>query len=140
MVNSIMSLRYAMEPLRTIVLANIPAAYDVTTGAGALTVPMGAPNHAGLAALLYPARQWMLQNNTNGYLYFSINGIDDNGSLLPGQGFVNDIGSNKTGVQLGSSAWALSAGDIVYIRYPYAAPTGPAVGAEVTFSVSYGGE
>ena len=140
-----------MEPMRTIALADIPDAYEVysynpnnsavaATGAGYLSVPAGAPNNAGQAPLLYPARQWILQNNTNGYLYYSLNGIDDHGSLLPFQGFVNDISSNKNNNTSGHGGWALSAGDVVYVRWEYEAPTLPDEGGEVTFSVAHGGE
>jgi len=149
--STFLSLRYAMEPMRTIPLASISNVYvpyafnpndpmhPAATGTGYLSVPAGAPNNAGQAPLLYPARQWVLNNNTNGYLYWSLNGIDDNGSLLPFQGFVNDISSNKNANATGQGGWALNAGDVMYVRWEFAAPTLPALGGEVTFSVSHGG-
>ena len=48
---------------------------------------------------------------------------------------MNDISSNKNTNSQGCGSWALSAGDIVYIRWPYAAPTLPLVGGEVTLSI-----
>lgn len=132
---SIQSTRYEMEPMRVLAFGSVPTAYSVTTGAGALVVPGGAPNHAGQAAALYPARQFILQNNTNMYLYYSLNGIDDHGSLSIGQGFVNDMCSNKTGTQRGAEALLLPAGTIIYVRYPGAAPTS----GEVTLSLAFGG-
>lgn len=125
-----------MEPMRVLAFGAVPANYSVSTGAGALIIPVGAPNHAGEAALLYPARQWILSNNTDAYLYYSLNGIDDHGSLLMNQAFVNDMTSNKTATQKGSAAFALPLGTIIYIRHPGAAPTA----GEVTLSLSYGGE
>lgn len=132
---SIQSTRYEMEPMRVLAFGDVPAAYDVSTGAGALSVPAGAPNHELETASLYPARQWILQNNTNAYLYYSTNGIDDNGSLNIGQGFVNDMCSNKTSLARGAEALLLPANTTIYIRYPIAAPTS----GEVTLSLAYGG-
>lgn len=136
MIISIQSTRYAMEPMRVLAFGAIPNNYNVATGAGALIVPVGAPNQAGRAALLYPARQWILSNDTDQTIYYSLNGIDDHGKLVAGRAFVNDMTSNKTGTQAGSKAWSLSAGDIVYVRFPGVLGTA----GEVTLSLAYGGE
>ena len=110
-----LSIRFRIEPVRTIGFAAIGAAY---MGVG--------------TSLTNPARQFMIQNLTNATLMFSFNGIDDHFPLPANGFFLNDIASNKTN----SQGFFLAEGERLYVKTIAA----PATGGDVYFSIMYGSE
>ena len=77
-----LAIRLMFEPVRSLSFGSIGAGY---MGIG--------------TALVYPARQIFVQNETNALLMFSLDGVNDH-CPLPASGFLLlDVTSNKTVIQ-----------------------------------------
>jgi hypothetical protein len=109
-----LSIRFRIEPVRTLSAAVVGAAY---MGIG--------------TSLTNPARQIFIQNLTDASLMFSFNGIDDHFPLPSNGFFLNDITSNKTNTQ----GFFLAEGERLYVKQLGVPTTG-----DVYFSVMYGSE
>lgn len=96
------AIRMAIETLRYVEAANISGTYTPLTQGVLSTAP-----------IIYPARQFLIQNFTDVELIYSIDGFDDQ-IILPSNGFfLSDITSNKTSAAAG---WFLAEGTIMYVR------------------------
>lgn len=83
-------------------------------------------------ALAHPARQFLLQNLTNGNLMFSTDGVNDKFPLASGVSWINDNTSNAVS---GTGGFYLPEGTVLYVKQLGTAPTAGAV----YFTVMYGG-
>jgi hypothetical protein len=114
---SLFATRWAMEPLRSVGFADI-------VDADGDYIPIG----TGFAN---PARIVAIQNFTDTYLFFSLNGVDDNIVLPAGNAIFLDLCSEKTNQ---SGYYVAPVGQIIFVRG--IADDLPAVG-EVYVTVSY---
>jgi hypothetical protein len=105
-------IRYKAEPIRTIAAGSIMAGY----------IRVG-------TALVFPCRQFKIDNLTDALLMFSIDGINDH-FVVPSNGFfLSDIMSNEGE----GEGFFLSARDSLWVRILGTPTTG-----NVYFSVFYG--
>ncbi len=106
-----LAVRLAAEPLRSLAFGAISGTY------------------AGLgSALANPCRQFILNNNTDVLLTFSLDGVNDHFVLASNSQLIDDVGSNSL---LPGGSWNMAQGTRLYVK---GAPT---LGA-VYFSVFYG--
>lgn|SRR5574338_236082 len=113
MSNTLLSIRFRAEPVRSLAFGSIGPAY---MGVG--------------SALTHPIRQFFIQNLSDQTLMFSFDGINDH-FPLPQNGFLlDDITSNKSR----GEGWFLAEGDRLYVREL----TTPAAAGAVYFSTFYG--
>lgn len=83
-------------------------------------------------ALTHPARQFLLQNLTNGNLMFSTDGVNDKFPLAAGVSWINDNTSNSVA---NGNGFYLPEGTQLYVKYIGGAPTT----GSVYFTIMYGG-
>ena len=111
MASSNLAIRFAAETLRSLAFGSISGTYAAVG-----------------SALINPARQFMIVNNTNILLTFSFDGTNDHFVLLPGTSFIDDVMTNKAST---GGSWALPHGAILYVK-------GEPASGSVYFSVFYG--
>ncbi|CAB4121296.1 hypothetical protein UFOVP9_62 [uncultured Caudovirales phage] len=98
------TLGIAAEILRSLSYADISSSYAAVGG-----------------GLLYPSPIYSAQNQTDADLYWSWDGVNDNG-FLPASGghFIYDIATNRDDYQ---QDLGVPQGRILYVRYSSSAPT-----------------
>ncbi len=99
---SMIGIRVRFQPIRTLAFGVLSDAY---TGIGSV--------------MDHPIREMILKNMTDSELWMSLDGINDQHHLSPGQVDHFDFTSNKSIGQ----GYFLSQGDRVYVRLVGAAPT-----------------
>jgi len=107
------SIRFTMEPQRSLGFASIGAVY----------MSIGTP-------IDHPLRMYEMHNLTNVALQISIDGIDDHFILTANSYRIIDIVSNKTS----SEGWYIANGTSIYVKQLTIAPTT----GSVYLSVAYG--
>ena len=106
-----LAVRLACEPLRSLAFGSISGTY------------------AGIGtSISNPARQFILNNNTDVLLTFSLDGVTDHFVLAANSQLISDIMSN---ISLTGGAWNMAQGTRLYVK------GSPTTGA-VYFSVFYG--
>ena len=85
------------------------------------------------AATSFPARQFMIQNLTNGNLMFSTDGVNDMFPLAAGISWINDSTSNAVAK---AGGFYLADGTILYVKQLGGAPSS----GSVYFTIIYGGQ
>lgn len=110
---SLLAIRFAAEPVRSIAFGGISGSYAAIG-----------------SALVHPARQFLINNETDALLMFSLDGVNDHFAMPAGGNWINDISSNKS---LLAQAWVLAAGTKLYVKNIGSPSTG-----SVYFSVFYG--
>lgn len=111
---STLSVRYRIEPIRSLAAGSISGTY---MGIG--------------SAIDNPALQIKIDNNTDADLMFSIDGINDQIFMASKTGFISDVSTNKG---LGGGLY-LSIGTRLYVKEIGTPTTG-----SVYFSVFYGSD
>lgn len=110
---SLLAIRFAAEPVRSIAFGGISGTYAA----------IGTP-------LVNPIRQFLIQNETDALLMFSLDGVNDHFPIPAGGFFLDDVSSNKS---LLAQGWFLAAGTTLYVRTVGSPSTG-----NVYFSAFYG--
>ena len=110
---SLLAIRFAAEPVRSIAFGGIGGTYAAVGG-----------------PLVNPIRQFLLQNETDALLMFSIDGVNDHFTMPAGSNWINDLNSNRS---LQAQGWFIANGTTLYVKNIGSPSTG-----SVYFSVFYG--
>ncbi len=112
---SLLAIRFAAEPVRSLAFGSIGASYAAVG-----------------TAVDNEIRQFLIQNLTDVTLMFSFDGINDHFPIPSDGFFLDDIASNKS---LLAQSWILAKGTTLYVKRIGAPSTG-----SVYFSVFYGAD